>query len=169
MPLAIFPYRRPRSTRRLREHVVWPVSRWPSSALRPCLRPSGARSRLHRRVQCHGSANERLERLFIDLVALVEIDGASGVAFEAGVEEARRVRQRSALGEGHLHDTLVRLARADDSGVRPDRNSRRTGGLSPFHLLDRFGIGLLDKGSDASERFAPPITLRGSVWYFSFL
>ena len=39
-------------------------------------------------VQSHGGANERLQRLFIDLVALMNIDGASGVAFEAGVEEA---------------------------------------------------------------------------------
>ena len=42
----------------------------------------------HRRVQCHGGANERLQRLFINLVALMEIDGTPGVAFEAGVEEA---------------------------------------------------------------------------------
>jgi hypothetical protein len=41
-----------------------------------------------RRVQFHGGANERLQSLFIDLVALVEIDGTPGVAFEAGVEEA---------------------------------------------------------------------------------
>ena len=39
-------------------------------------------------VQSHGAANERLQRLFIDLVALMDIDGASGVALEAGVEEA---------------------------------------------------------------------------------
>ena len=36
-----------------------------------------------RRVQCDGLANERLQRFFIDLVALMEIDGAPGVAFEA--------------------------------------------------------------------------------------
>jgi hypothetical protein len=36
----------------------------------------------------HGGANERLQRLFINLVALMEIDGTPGVAFEAGVEEA---------------------------------------------------------------------------------
>src|SRR5262249_8253924 len=39
-------------------------------------------------VQSYGGANERLQRLFIDLVALMDIDGASSVAFEAGVEEA---------------------------------------------------------------------------------
>src|SRR3712207_8529912 len=61
------------------------------------------------RIQRHGGTNEHLQRLFIDLVALVEIDGTSGVAFEAGVEEAGRVLQRGAPGEGHLHDVLVRL------------------------------------------------------------
>jgi hypothetical protein len=63
-------------------------SRRSSSALWSLLRADGASGRSHRRVQCHGGANERLQRLCIDLVALVEIDGAPGVAFEAGVEEA---------------------------------------------------------------------------------
>ena len=45
--------------------------------------PSGVR-----RVQCDGGANERLQRPFIDRVPLVQIDGAPGVAFETGVEEA---------------------------------------------------------------------------------
>jgi hypothetical protein len=59
-----------------------------SSALWSLLRADGASGSSHRCVQCHGGANERLERLFINLVALMEIDGAPGVAFEAGVEEA---------------------------------------------------------------------------------
>jgi hypothetical protein len=71
-------------------------------------------------VQRHGGANERLQRLFIDLVALMEIDGTPGVAFEAGVEEAARVLERGVLGEGQLHDGLVRLAGADDAGVLPE-------------------------------------------------
>jgi hypothetical protein len=40
------------------------------------------------RVQGRGGANERLQRLLIDLVGPVDIDGAPGVAFEAGIEEA---------------------------------------------------------------------------------
>ena len=60
----------------------------PSSALWSLLRADGASGSSHRRVQCHGGANERLQRLFINLVALMEIDGTPGVAFEAGVEEA---------------------------------------------------------------------------------
>jgi hypothetical protein len=38
-------------------------------------------------VQCHSGANERLQRLVINLLVLVEVDGTPGVAFEAGVEE----------------------------------------------------------------------------------
>src|SRR5438105_12214159 len=116
------------------------------------LRADGASGSSPRNVQCHGGANERLQRLFINLVALMEIDGTPGVAFEAGVEEAGRVLQRGALGEGHLHDLLVRLTGADDSGVLPHRNP------SPLPLLDHFGVGLLDETSDPSERLAPPIT-----------
>src|ERR1700716_396586 len=123
-----------------------------SSALWSLLRADGASGSSHRNVQCHGGANERLQRLFINLVALMEIDGTPGVAFEAGVEEARRVLQRGALGEGHLHDILVRLTGADNSGVRPHRNP------SPLPLLDHFGVGLLDENADPSERLAPPIT-----------
>src|SRR3954453_20475968 len=63
-----------------------------------------------RRVQGHGGPNERLQGLLVQLVALVEIDRAPGVALEAGVEEAGRVRQGCPLGEGHLHNVLVGLA-----------------------------------------------------------
>jgi hypothetical protein len=105
------------------------------------------------RVQRHGGANERLPRLFIDLVTLMEIDGTAGVAFEAGVEVVRGILQRGAFCEGHLHDSLVRLAGANDSGVRPNRNP------TPLSLLDDPGVCLLDERSDPSERLAPPVTL----------
>src|SRR3977135_1959726 len=123
-----------------------------SSALRSLLKADGASGSSHRNVQCHGGANERLQRLFINLVALMEIDGTPGVAFAAGVEEARRVLQRGALGEGQLHDILVRFTGADDSGVRPHRNP------SPLPLLDPFGVGLPDETSDPSEHLPPPHT-----------
>src|SRR5260370_9930105 len=74
-----------------------------SSALWSLRRADGASGSGRRRVQCHGGANERLERLFINLVALMEIDGTPGVAFEAGVEEACRVRVLRALCESYLH------------------------------------------------------------------
>src|SRR5713101_8957364 len=150
-----------------------------SSALWSLLRADGANGSSHRNVQCHGGANERLQRLFINLVALMEIDGTPGVAFEAGVEEAGRVLQRGALGERHLHDMLVRLTGADHSGVRPHRNPRhRVRRLSPFQLLDHLGVGLLDENSDPRERLALPITqlldsriyqMRGRGFSFSFL
>src|SRR5260370_40028970 len=63
--------------------------------------------------------------------------------------------------------------------MRPHRNSRhRVRRLSPFHLLDHFGVGLLDEHSDPSEHLAPPIPQlldsridqpRGRVSSFSFL
>src|SRR5262245_56601509 len=59
-----------------------------STALWFLPRADGASCRLHRCIQCHGGANKRLERLFINLVALMEIDGTPGARFEAGVEEA---------------------------------------------------------------------------------
>jgi hypothetical protein len=42
----------------------------------------------------NGGANENVEGLLVDLLAFVRIDGAPGVAFQARVEEARRVFQR---------------------------------------------------------------------------
>src|SRR3979490_3508419 len=109
-----------------------------SSALLSLLRADGAGGSVRRRVQRHGGANECLQRLLINLVALMEIDGTPGVAVEAGVEEARGILQRGALGEGQLHDALVRLTGADDAGVLPHRNP------SPLPLLDHFRAGLLD-------------------------
>jgi hypothetical protein len=91
----------------------------------------------------------------------------SGFGQNRGILFLRRI----ALGEGHLHDILVRLTGADHSGVRPHRNP------SPLPLLDHFGVGLLDENSDPSGPLAPPITqlldsriyqLRGRVSSFSF-
>ncbi len=48
---------------------------------------------LRRRVEVHGGTNQRLQRPFVDLVVLMDVDGTPGVALEAGVEEARRVLQ----------------------------------------------------------------------------
>src|SRR5262249_49835736 len=76
-------------------------------------------------------------------------------------EKACRVRERGAFGEGHFDDILVRLTGADDPVVRPHRNpGHRVRRLSPFHLLDHIGVGLLDEHSDASERLGPPIIQR---------
>ena len=53
--------------------------------------PGEGRGHLLGGVQGHGGADERLQRLFIDRVALADIDGAPDIAFEAGIEEARRI------------------------------------------------------------------------------
>src|SRR5215218_10268095 len=82
----------------------------------------------------------------------MDIDRAPDVAFKAGVEQSRRVLERSALGESQLHDALVCLAGADDAGVLPHRNP------SPLPFLDNVGVGLLDERSDSRERLAPPVT-----------
>ena len=89
-------------------------------ALRPCFTTLLAASRGS--VQGNGGTYERLQGLLIDTLALVEVDCTPGVAFEAGVEEAGRVFQRGAPGEGQLRDIPVRLTGANDTGVRPHRN-----------------------------------------------
>src|ERR1700730_5208234 len=50
-----------------------------------------------------------------------------------------------------LHDALVRLAGADQSIVRPNRNA------SPLPLLDHLGVSLFDERADMGERLAPPV------------
>src|SRR5262249_32991148 len=103
------------------------------------------------RVQRHGRANKRLQCLLVDLVALVEVDGTPGVALEAGVEEAGWILECGPLGKGHLHDVLVGLAGTDQSVVRPHWNP------SPLPLLDDFGIGFLDQGTEPAEHHAAPV------------
>src|SRR4051794_20618866 len=102
-------------------------------------------------VERDGGANEVLQRVLVDLLALVEVDGAPDVPVEAGVEEARGILQRGPFGEGHLHDALVRLARADDPVVLPRRDP------SPLPLLDDVGIGLLDQATEPAEHLAAPV------------
>src|SRR6267154_4256162 len=102
-------------------------------------------------VQDHGGANESLQRLLVYFLALVEVDGTPCVPVKTGVEEARRILQSRPFGEGHLYDVLVSLACADQSVVRPHRNP------SPLPLLDDFGIGFLDQGTEPAEHLAPPI------------
>src|SRR5581483_9904363 len=81
------------------------VAAIPTSNQMKCRR---TRRRSPRLVQRDGGPDERLQGLLVDPVALPEVDRAPHVAVEAGIEEARRVLQRRAPGEGHLHDALVR-------------------------------------------------------------
>ena len=75
-------------------------------------------------VPLHGRADERLEAVIVKFVALAQIDGAPGVALQAGVEQARRIRELRTLGEGQLDDALIGLAGADDPRMRPHRHPR---------------------------------------------
>src|SRR5581483_4428505 len=105
---------------------------------------------LLRPVEIDGGADQILQRLLIDLVALGEIDRAANIAFKAGVEQLRRILQRRAAGKRHLHDGLVGLAGADDAAVLPHGNA------APLPFLDHIGIGLLDQASDTRQRLAAP-------------
>src|SRR4051812_9870173 len=122
-----------------------------ATTVRDELKPSA------RRVQRDGGANQRLQRLRVDLVALVDVDRAPRVALEARVEELRRIVQRRALREGELHDVLVRLTGADDPVVLPHRNA------APLPRLLHVRIGLLDQLADASERLAAPVVEVGNA------
>src|SRR5689334_15773676 len=92
----------------------------------------------------------------------MDVDSPPGVALEARVEEVPRVRERGALDEGDLDVTLVGLTGADEPVMRPHRDARGVGWLSPLHLFDRIRIGLLNERADASERRAPPVARRGA-------
>src|SRR5258705_3097780 len=82
------------------------------------------RFRLARTVEGDRLPNERLEGGLVDFFSFVDVDRAAYVAVETRVEEAARILQRRALGEGKLHDILVGFASADDAVVRPNRRAR---------------------------------------------
>jgi hypothetical protein len=53
-------------------------------------------------VERGGGADEGLQGRFVDVVALADIDGAPGVAVQAGVEQAGWVGQCGTFGEGEF-------------------------------------------------------------------
>jgi hypothetical protein len=96
-------------------------------------------------------AHKGAQGLLVDLVALMEVYCTSCGAFQARIEKACGVFQRSAPGESHLHDALVRLAGADQSMVRPHRDP------SPPPSFDDLGIGFPDESAEAREHLASPV------------
>src|SRR3989442_11737984 len=86
-------------------------------------RSPGLRLALALEIERHCSADEILQGRLIDLVAFVDVDRAAYVSVETRVEEAGRILQRRALGEGKLHDILVGFASGDDAVVRPNRSA----------------------------------------------
>src|SRR4029450_12201420 len=105
-----------------------------------------------RAIQGHRGLYERLERARVDFLTFVDVDRPSRVAFQAGIEETRRVRDLGPSGEGELHDVLVGLPGADDPIVRPDRRAH------PLPLLDRRGVGFQDERPHAGQGLAAPST-----------
>src|SRR3954454_23367786 len=96
------------------------MERASSNASSPCRgwrRSSTVRATTLRLVQPDCGADQLPERVLVDPFALVDVDRAPGVALQARVEEARRILQRCALGEGELDGVLVGLAGADHSVV----------------------------------------------------
>src|SRR5207302_8560494 len=86
----------------------------------------------------------------------VNVDRAAYVSVEARVEEASRILQRRALGEGELHDILVGLASADDAVVRPNRSAH------PLPLLDDGRVCFLDELAHSAEGFSEPVPESGN-------
>src|SRR5687767_11372290 len=93
----------------------------------------------------HRGLHESLERARVDLLAFVDVDRSSSIAFQAGIEEARWVRDLGPLGERELHDLRVRLPGADIPMVRPYRSAH------PLPLLGHLGVGFQDQRPHAGE------------------
>src|SRR5437879_2587505 len=107
--------------------------------------PLAARSpgpRLALEIERHCSADEVLQGRLIDLVALVDVDGAPDIPVEAGVEQTGRILQRSSLGKCHFDDVLVRLSRTDDAAMGED-GSPRGRFLPPLPLFDDLRVCLV--------------------------
>src|SRR6188508_1331841 len=92
-------------------------------------------------VQRDSFADQCLERGLVDLIALVEVDGTPGVAFEARVEEFLRILDLRTFEERQLHDALVCLSRTDHPVLIPDRNS------SPLPFFNNGGSRLFDEST----------------------
>src|SRR5262249_37057525 len=104
-------------------------------------RAEGATSLGRLRVQRHGGARERLPRLFVDLVAVMDIDGTPGVAFEAGVEEARGVSSEAPLAKVSfttlLYVSPVQMIPACDHTGPPFTERRRAGRRAGQRMVGR--------------------------------
>jgi len=133
----------------------------PSLPSLPTLFPSLTPRLLH--IHRHRRTNEHLDRRLVDLIALVNIDGAPRVA--GLVSRAQRSAQRCAADPGPRYFTArqtsasrkLRLAGADDAAVRPHRHATHViRGLAPFHLFDRVRVGRGDESADAGDGDGAP-------------
>src|ERR1700674_4488665 len=115
-----------------------------------------------RSIESDGRADERLERIRVNLLTLVNVDGAPYVPLKARVEELGRILQGSALKEGQLHDRLVRLSGADAPVMGPYR------GPHPLPLFHNIRVGLPDEGAHPCQCIASPVTQLGNPFADSF-
>src|SRR3954452_3971557 len=102
-------------------------------------------------VQRNCGAHEALQRFAVDRFAFAEVDGAPRVPLEARVEQPGGILERRTFRERHLHDALVRLARADDPVVLPYRDS------APLPLFDDVRVSFLYQRAQPPECLAPPV------------
>src|SRR5574340_1286535 len=106
------------------------------------------------------SLDQGLERLSIELFSLPDVDGATPVSLQAGVEEPQRVRHGGPPGEGQLDHLVVGLARADDPSVGPYGHPQRVARLDPFTLLHDVRVRLVDKTANLRQGLGAPATQR---------
>src|SRR5919198_1202898 len=108
----------------------------------------------------HRGLDQGFERLSIEHLSLPDVDGATRVSLETGVEEPLRVLQRGTPGEGQLDDLLVGLSRADDPSVGPNGHAHWVAGLDPFALLHDLRVRLVDHAADLRQGLGAPTTER---------
>src|SRR5919198_568328 len=108
----------------------------------------------------HRGLYQGFERLSIEHLSLPDVDGATRVSLEAGVEEPLRVLQRGTPGEGQLDDLVIGLSRADDPGVGPHGHAQWVAGLDPFALLHDFRVRLVDHAANLRQGLGAPATQR---------
>src|SRR3984957_19963123 len=109
------------------------------------------RFRLARTVEGHRLEHECLEGGLVNFFSLVDVDRAAYVTVETRVEKTGRILKRRALGEGKLHDLLVRFGSADDAVVRENRSAH------PLPLLDDVRVCFLDELAHSAEGFPAPV------------
>src|SRR5437899_10558396 len=124
------------------------------------LRASRSRSRLHqprlREIVPDGGLHDRLERLFIELLVLRDIDRPR-LAQELRVEELLRVRKARARGEREPHPLLKDDPDTHHPVVRPDGRAQWVAGPLPLHILPNLGVRVVDDLAELRQHRAAPI------------
>src|SRR5437867_3056611 len=124
------------------------------------LRASRSRSRLRRprlrEIVPDGGLHDRLERLFIELLVLRDIDRPR-LAQELRVEELLRVRKARARGEREPHPFLEDDPDTYLPVVRPDGRAQWVAGPLPLHILGNLGVRVADDLAELRQHRAAPI------------